>query len=64
MLFRAFLVPLGLAEVLWPRRVVDFWMDLAAVRGQEVELRPWVYAAARVEGLLLLVWVLASLGRE
>lgn len=55
---RLALAALGAAELLWPRRIVDFWMDLAAAGGEAVELRPWVYTAARLEGVLLLLWVL------
>ncbi|AQL42654.1 hypothetical protein BV210_07990 [Halorientalis sp. IM1011] len=47
----------GLVELLAPRKVVDFWMDLAVSEDSEVELRPWVYTAARVEGILILLWV-------
>jgi len=50
---------LGLAELLVPRKVVDFGMDLAVTEDSEIELRPWVYTAARVEGLLILLWVFA-----
>lgn len=64
MLVRLGLAALGVAELLWPRRTVDFWMGLAAPGGQDVELRPWVYTAARVEGVLLLLWALGAFGRE
>ena len=46
---------LGLLEVLVPKRVVDWWFGLA-VDG-DAEPRPWVYTAARVEGVLLLLWL-------
>lgn len=58
MLLRTALAALGVAELLRPRTVVDFWMRLAVEEGAETELRPWVYAVARVEGLLILLWVL------
>lgn len=64
MFVRLALGALGLAELLRPRETVDFWMGLATEDGEAVELRPWVYTVARVEGLLILLWVLASLGRE
>lgn len=64
MLLRLCLAVLGLAELVWPRRTVDFWMDLATASGQDVELRPWVYAAARIEGVLILLWVLGAAGRD
>jgi hypothetical protein len=60
---RTALALVGLVELLFPRRVVDFWMGLAAAEGSDVELRPWVYTAARVEGLVLLLWALRK-GRD
>ncbi|MFB6107943.1 MAG: hypothetical protein ABEJ82_03760 [Haloplanus sp.] len=56
MLVRLLLVVVGLLELALPRRTVDFWMNLAA--DGDVELRPWVYKAARVEGALLVLWAL------
>lgn len=58
MLLRALLALVGAVEVLRPRPLVDFWMDLVATDDSEVELRPWVYTAARIEGVLILLWVL------
>ncbi|WP_424016932.1 hypothetical protein ACOZ4N_13735 [Halorientalis pallida] len=55
---------LGLAELLAPRKVVDFWMDLAVTDDSEVELRPWVYTAARIEGILILLWVVSRRGGD
>jgi len=57
MFFRTFLALVGFAELLAPRRVVDFWMRLAAT-SDDVELRRWVYTAARLEGLVILLWLL------
>lgn len=51
----------GVLEILVPRRVVDFWMDLAVADGDSVELRPWVYSAARIEGIILVVWAVYRL---
>ncbi|MFD1647080.1 hypothetical protein [Haloarchaeobius litoreus] len=59
MMFRTLLALLGLAELLAPRRVVDFWMGLAT-KSDDVELRRWVYTAARIEGVLILLWLLTS----
>lgn len=47
---------LGLLEVLAPKWVVDFWFDLAT-EGDGSELRPWVYTATRIEGVLILLWL-------
>ena len=42
-----------------PRRVVDGWMNLATTES-DVELQPWVYTVARLEGLAVVLWVLAA----
>ncbi|MUV57933.1 hypothetical protein [Halogeometricum sp. CBA1124] len=54
MLLRATLLVLGLVELLRPKQVVDFWMNLATTG--DAEVRRWVYAAARFEGLCLVLW--------
>ena len=59
MLFRIALLALGLVELVWPRQLVDFWMEVAAKNGDTVELRPWVYTVARVEGVVLVLWALS-----
>jgi hypothetical protein len=61
MVLRPLLLVLGLLELLVPKRFVDFWMDLAVTPDSDVELRPWVYTVARLEGLLIVLW---SLGRR
>lgn len=58
MILRLALAALGLVEFLRPRQLVDFWMNLAAKGDEDVELRSWVYTAARIEGLVILLWVL------
>jgi len=58
MAFRLLLALLGLLEVALPRPLVDFWMNLATEDDDDVELRPWVYTAARIEGALILLYVL------
>jgi hypothetical protein len=64
MLLRLGLLVLGLVELLWPRQLVDFWMDVATRNGDDVELRPWVYTVARAEGVVLLLWALRPRQRE
>ena len=59
MLLRAAALALGIAELLAPRRITDFWVGLAT-RG-EAEAKSWVYTAARVEGALLVLWALKGL---
>ena len=56
MVLRAIALVLGTVELIAPRRLVDFWMGLATADG--AELRPWVYTAARVEGVFLVLWAL------
>jgi hypothetical protein len=56
MVLRAIALVLGIVELIAPRRLVDFWMGLAAA--DEVELRSWVYTAARIEGVFLVLWAL------
>lgn len=59
MAIRVLLLTLGLVELLAPRKVVDFWMNLATTES-DVELRSWVYTVARLEGLVIVLWVLAA----
>ncbi|SFG59223.1 hypothetical protein SAMN04488063_2520 [Halopelagius inordinatus] len=58
MALRTILLLLGVVELLAPKQIVDFWMDVATESGSDVELRPWVYTAARVEGVAFVVWAL------
>lgn len=57
MLLRIVALALGLLELLRPRSVVDFWTSLAT-ESDGVSLRPWVYTAARIEGIFLVLWAL------
>jgi hypothetical protein len=57
MLLRIAALALGLLELLRPRSVVDFWMGLAT-ESDDVSLRSWVYTAARIEGVVLVLWAL------
>lgn len=58
MLLRFGLLILGFVELLWPRQLVDFWMNVATRGGDDVELRSWVYTVARLEGVVFLLWAL------
>ncbi|MFB6196534.1 MAG: hypothetical protein ABEI80_10210 [Haloplanus sp.] len=62
MLLRIALLVLGVVETLYPRRVVDFWMNLAT--DPDGELRSWVYSAARIEGVIIVLWVLGRRTRS
>jgi hypothetical protein len=63
MLLRLTILTMGLLELLVPRWFVDFWMDLAVEGDEPVELREWVYTAARIEGLVVLAWFLVHTAR-
>jgi hypothetical protein len=52
----------GLAELLAPRKMVNFWLSLAVTPESDAEARPWVYTAARVEGVALVWWALRAGG--
>jgi len=56
------LLVLGIVELLAPRRLVDFWMGVAVTDESEVDLRPWVYTAARIEGVFIVLWALRRVG--
>jgi hypothetical protein len=58
MVLRKLLAVVALVELLAPRPFVDFWMRLAATPDSDVELRDWVYTVARLEGAVILLWVL------
>ncbi|MFB6079709.1 MAG: hypothetical protein ABEJ81_01725 [Haloferacaceae archaeon] len=64
MLLRLAALVLGAIELIAPRPVVDFWMGLATADDRDVTLRPWVYTAARVEGVVLLAWALRRCTRS
>jgi hypothetical protein len=54
MLLRIAALMLGLVETLRPRRITDFWLNLATEG--DATPRRWVYTAVRIEGLLLVLW--------
>lgn len=60
MVLRLLLLAFGIVEALLPKRTVDFWMGVAAADDQEIELRPWVYTVARIEGIVIVSWVLSK----
>jgi len=64
MLLRIAALILGVLELLRPRAVVDFWMTFAVDDDDDVSLRPWVYTAARVEGVVLVLWALRRMRRD
>jgi hypothetical protein len=58
MILRIALAVFGVVELLFPRRLVDFMMDVTTTGETTYEFKPWVYTLARVEGL---VFVLVAL---
>ncbi|MFC4359878.1 hypothetical protein ACFO0N_18180 [Halobium salinum] len=48
---------LALAELFAPKRVVEFWLRVAVSNPDTVEVRPWLYALARLEGVVILLWL-------
>ena len=62
MLLRLVALVVGLFELLAPKQLVDFWFALAVTDESDAELRPWVYTAARVEGVALVWWALRAGG--
>ncbi|WP_435333318.1 hypothetical protein [Haloarchaeobius sp. TZWWS8] len=59
-MFRALVILFGLLEFLFPKRIVDFWTRLAFDGDDRVEARPWVITAARLEGLVFVLYALVS----
>ena len=53
MIARALIAVFGIIEFLFPDRLADAAMSLATTDDSEYELRSWVYAVARVEGLAI-----------
>jgi hypothetical protein len=53
---------LGLLELLFPKQLVDFGTRLAYETPDEIDVKPWVYTAARVEGFVLILFALGKLG--
>jgi hypothetical protein len=58
MVLRSLAFVSGVVELFAPRRVVDWWVSLAVESDAAVSAQVWVYTAARIEGLLLVVWAL------
>lgn len=64
MILRLLVLVTGLLELLAPRKLVDFWLNVATTENSDVELRPWVYTLARLEGAVLVLWVVARQRRN
>jgi hypothetical protein len=58
-MLRILLAVFGVVELLFPRQVVDFMMDVTTTAETSYEFESWVYPLARLEGLafvLVAVW--------
>lgn len=60
MLLRSIVALVGIIELLAPRSFANFWLRLGVKNPEDVELRPWVTRIVRLEGLVLLGWVVWS----
>ncbi|WP_138798929.1 hypothetical protein [Halostella sp. PRR32] len=55
MLLRIVLAVFGIVELLFPRKIVDYMMDVSTTAETTYELKPWVYSLARLEGLVFVL---------
>ena len=60
MILRFVLGVFGLIELLFPRKVVQYIMDITAVGETTYEFKSWVYKLARLEGLIFIFVALWS----
>jgi hypothetical protein len=58
MLIRTVLVSFGIIEMLLPKRVAEYAMDVSTEGDPEYEFKPWVYTLARLEGLVIVILAL------
>jgi len=55
MIIRIVLAVLGVLELLFPRQLTDFIMDVTTVGETTYEYKSWVYKLARLEGLVFIL---------
>ena len=63
MILRIILAVFGFIELLFPRKVVQYMMNVTTTGETRYEFKSWVYKLARLEGLSL-VLVALWLGRN
>lgn len=59
MVIRILLALFGVIELVFPKQVIDYLMDVTTAGEPTYEFEPWVYRLARLEGLafvLLAFW--------
>ncbi len=55
MILRIILAVFGFIELLFPRKVVQYMMDVTTTGETRYEFKSWVYKLARLEGLSLVL---------
>ena len=63
MILRIILAVFGAIELLFPRQLVDFMMEVTTTGEAKNEFKPWVYQLARLEGLAF-VLIAVRLGKN
>ena len=51
MILRTILAVFGLIELLFPRKLIQYMMDMTTAGETTYEFKSWVYKLARLEGL-------------
>lgn len=60
MMFRILLAVFGIIELVFPKQVIEYMMEVTTTDDPTYEFKPWVYKLARLEGLsfvLLAFWM-------
>ena len=60
MILRIVLGVFGLIELLFPRKLIQYMMDITTVGETTFEFKPWVYKLARLEGLVFVLIAVRS----
>lgn len=55
MILRIILAAFGLLELLFPRKVVQYMMDVTTTGETSYEFKSWVYQLARLEGFVFVL---------
>ena len=62
-MLRIVLAVFGLFELLFPRKLIQYMMDMTTMGENTYTFKPWVYKIARLEGLAF-VLIAARLGKN
>lgn len=63
-MIRLLMALFGIVELLFPDRLVDTLTRIAYEEGDEMQAKPWVTTAARVEGATLILLALFVVGKR